>query len=164
MAGAASSANGRVPNRSRQREAAIDESGDGRGEWSPLRHHAAAVGRILAVLAHELERGATGGDATAMEGKTLPCASTGAIRARDDREKIAPDTAATGHDDRADERGRDRRVDRVAARRQHAQPGRRDEGMLRGDDAVSRHDGADPPRVAACRFRRVKRSREPEGH
>ncbi len=80
-------------------------------------------------------------------------AAPDAIRAGDDGEEIAPDATATGHDDRRDERGRDRRVDRVAARGQHTQPGRRDEGMLRADDAVSRHDGADPAPVAACRFR-----------
>ena len=138
-----------------KREAAVDEPGDGRGEGTLLRHHATAAGRILAVLAHELERGAAWGDATAMEGEALTRVPPAESGLADDREKIAPDPTATGHDNCADKGGRDRRVDRVAARRQHTQTGRRDERMLRADDAVSRQDGADPAPVAACRFRRV---------
>src|SRR5918993_6118118 len=97
------------------------------------------------MLAHELERGAAGSDPAAVERQQIPVPSaTRCVGAGDDGEEITPDATATGHDDRCDERGRDRGVDRIAARRQYTQPGRRDERMLRTDDAAPRHDGADP--------------------
>src|SRR5215217_5078754 len=102
----------------------MDESRDGWGERAALRHHATAAGGIFAMLAHELERRTAGSDATAMEGKAFPWAPSRGIRACDDGEEIAPDTTASGHDDCTDERSRDRRVHRVAARCQHTQSGR----------------------------------------
>ena len=66
-----------------------------------------------------------------MEGEKIPIlGGARCIRVGDDGKEIAR-CHSDGHDDGRDERGRDRRVDSVAARGQHTQPGGRDEGAAR---------------------------------
>ena len=96
--------------------------------------NATAAGGILPVLAHELERTATGSDTATVEGEEIVRPATGTAG---DGEKIAADATAAGHDDGADQRRGHGGVDGVAAGGEDAQASGGDERMLRGDHAAA---------------------------
>ena len=130
-----------------------------------LGHDSLTAGRIFATLGHELDGCTAWADAAAHEGQdivVLPGAS--GIRTGHHSEQVSADTAAAGHYDSADQCCRDGCIDGVAAARQDAQAGGRDQRMLAGNHPVARQGGTYSSRVATALLPGVDVTWKSEGH
>ena len=130
MAGASRSANGSLPKRSRQRHPAGHRAGH--GDACPSRAWRRAG--VVAVLARKYSGvQAAGAPPDWRSGRAA------AGRPRGCRRRREPRPLLQRLDDRHRRRRGDRRIDRVAARQQHAQAGLRGQRVRGGDDVAGEH-------------------------
>ena len=127
--------------RERQRAIALRQRGpSGNGAWDGDRFPPALRHRALAGVAGRRHRG----------GRAARCVETcESATVPDDREKVAAEAVAARLDDGQRDRGRERRVDGIAAALEH--PDARLGGeRLRGGDRIAGEDRLPPGRVGHC--------------